>query len=177
LRVQRQNALILRQILRLIVVVAAAAIAVLLGVGVMVVPLVPAFLLLLAEFVLDYLVSTVLLAFGDPLVFLIAVVMLVKDAVFPLVAAFVLAFAELVLDYLISAVLLAFGDPPVFLIVIILETNADLLSIPTIARRGGLPPGGRACGAGSPGGSCGIRRSRGAGACGLLACPEGISVF
>ena len=86
MRVQRQNALILR----LIVVVAAAAIAVLLGVGVMVGPLVPVFLLLLAEFVLDY---------------------------------------------LISAVLLAFGDPPVFLVVvIILESNADLLSIPTIAR-------------------------------------------
>ena len=133
MRVQRQNALILRPILRLIVVVAAAAIAVLLGVGVMAVSLVPAFLLVLADFVLDY---------------------------------------------LISAVLLAFGDPPVFLVVVIfLETNADLLSIPTVARRGGLPPGGRACGAGSPRGSCSIRRSRGARACGLLACPEGISVF
>jgi hypothetical protein len=98
--------------------------------------------------------------------------------VVPQVPAFLLLLAEFVLDYLISAVLLAFGDPPVFLVVvIILESNADLLSIPTIARRGGLPPGGRACGAGSPGGSCGIRRSRGVGACGLLACPGGISVF
>jgi hypothetical protein len=96
--------------------------------------------LVLAELVLDYLISAVLVAFGTPPVVLVAVVMLVKDAVLPLVAAFVLALAELTLDYLISVMLLVPGDPPVGLIaLIVLETDADLLSIPTFARRGGLP--------------------------------------
>jgi hypothetical protein len=50
------------------------------------------------------------------------------------VLASVLVLAELVLDYLISAVLVALGAPPVVLIaVIVLETDADLLSIPTFA--------------------------------------------
>jgi hypothetical protein len=116
-------------------------------------------------------------AFGTPPVVLVAVVMLVKDAVLPLVAAFVLALAELTLDYLIFVMLLVPGDPPVGLIaLIVLETDADLISIPTFARRGGLPPCGRACGGGSARGSSGIRRTRGAGACVLLACPEGIPV-
>src|SRR5688500_2457182 len=98
--------------------------------------------------------------------------MLVKNAVLPLVAAYVLALAELVLDHLISVMLFVPGDPPVVLVVVIvLETDADLLSIPTVARRGSLPLCGRACGAcGSRctrcrirGGARGIRRSRGAG--------------
>jgi hypothetical protein len=92
LGVQRQNALRLRPILRLIVVA-----FVLFGVTVIVVVFVLAFVLVFAELVLDYLVCMVLVVLGDPPVGLISVVMvapvvLAKDADLP-VLAFVLVLA------------------------------------------------------------------------------------
>jgi hypothetical protein len=168
LGVQRQNALILRPILRLIVVVLVGVAVivtafVLVGVVVIVVVLVLApVVLVLAELVLDYLIPVVLVVFGDPPVALSAVVMIVafvlaKDADLLVAAAFVLVLAEPVLDYLVSAMLFVLGDPLVALIAIVLAKDADLIFIPTAARGGGIPPGGRACGASS---SCGTRCTR-----------------
>jgi nucleotide-binding universal stress UspA family protein len=124
----------------------------------------------LAELVLDYLLSAMFVVLGDPLVALTAFVVVVAfvlakhaDLVF---AAFVLVLAELVLDYLLSAMLFVLGDPPVALIALVLAKDADLVFIPTAARRRGIPGGGGARGAGSASGSGGTRcarcRSRGA---------------
>ena len=128
----------------------------------------------LAELVLGYLISAVLVVLGDPPVVLVLAVVavvasvLVKDSDLLVVAPVVLVLAELVLDYLVSVMLVVLGDPPVVLTaVIVLGTDADLPLIPTVARRGGIPPGGRARG---------IRCSRGVRAGGLIACPEGVPV-
>jgi hypothetical protein len=136
LGVQRQNALILRLIVILV------------GVGVIVVVLAFApVVLVLAELVLDYLLSVMLVVLGDPPVGLIA---------FVVVVGFVL-----VLTVIVVVLVLAF----VVVVVFVLVKDADLLLIPTVARRGGIPPGGRACSANS---------SRGASARRILAGPEDV---
>ncbi len=181
----QQNALILRSIVvvgvAVIVVVVLVCVAlvvaiifvVLVGDVIAVVVLVVA-VVVLAELVLGYLISAVLVVLGDPPVVLVLAVVavvasvLVKDSDLLVVAPVVLVLAELVLDYLVSVMLVVLGDPPVVLTaVIVLGTDADLPLIPTVARRGGIPPGGRARG---------IRCSRGARAGGLIACPEGVPV-
>src|SRR5215213_3027812 len=87
--------------------------------------------LVLAELVLDYLISVMLVVLGDPPVGLIAVVIvvvLVLVGVIVIVVVLVLAF--------------------VVVVAFVLVKDADLLLIPTVARRRG-PPDGRACSASS----------------------------
>jgi hypothetical protein len=75
-----------------------------------------------------------------------------------LIVAFVLVLAVIVV-----VLVLAF----VVVVVFVLVKDADPLLIPTVARRGGIPPGGRACSANS---------SRGASARRILAGPEDVPV-
>ena len=60
--------------------------------------------------------------------------------------------AELVFDYLVSEMQISHVQNPVVVLTIVLvSAHADLRLIPTVARRGGIRPEGRACG---------IRRTR-----------------
>ena len=64
-------------------------------------------------------------------------------------------------------------DPVVVLIIVLVPEHADLLLMPTVARRGGGIARGRAYGIRS---ACGARAS-GTRAGGLLACPDGVPVI
>jgi hypothetical protein len=94
-------------------------------------------------------------------------------AVVVLVVAVVILVAELVFDYLVSEMQIFHVPYPVVVLAIVLvPEHADLLLIPTVAHRDGI----------ARGGGCDIRSARGASARGtrvggLLACPEGVSVF
>ena len=73
-------------------------------------------------------------------------------AVVVLVVAVVILVAELVFDYLVSEMqIFHVQNPVVVLTLVLVPEHADLRLIPTVARGGGIPPGGRACG---------IRRTR-----------------
>src|SRR5215212_12119235 len=129
--------------------------------------------LVLAELVLDYLFSVMFVVLGDPPVVLIAFVLVLALVVLTSVAVMVvvvlvLAFVVVVAFVLVLALVLVGVTVIVFVLVLafVLVKDADLLLIPTVARRRGHP-GGRACSASS---------SRGASARSPPARPKGVPV-
>src|SRR5919112_892311 len=104
-----------------------------------------------------------LVVLGDPPVALIAVVMVVAYVLVGVAVIVVLVFVLAGMTVIVVVFVLAF----VVVVTFVLAKDADLLLIPTAARRGGISPGGRACNPSS---------SRGARAGSLLAGPEGVPV-
>jgi hypothetical protein len=95
-------------------------------------------------------IGTVVVLVGVAAVDALVVVILlvgVVIAVVVLVVAVVILVAELVFDYLVADMQnFHVPDPVVVLTIVLVPEHADLLLIPTVARRGGIARGGRACG-------------------------------
>jgi hypothetical protein len=146
---------------------------VLVGVAVIVVvlvlaPVVLVVVLVLAELVLNYLVSLMLVVLGDPPVGPFAVVVVVA---FVLVGVTVIVVVIVLVSVTVIVTVFVLVGVAVIVVVlvfapVVLAKDADLIFIPTAARRRGIPSGGGACGASSPrsagGTRCTRRRSRGA---------------
>ena len=95
--------------------------------------------------VIGTVVVLVRVAAVDALVVVILLVGVVIAVV--LVVAVVILVAELVFDYLVADMQnFHVPDPVVVLTIVLVSEHADLLLIPTVARRGGIARGGRACG-------------------------------
>src|SRR5215217_537293 len=150
---------------------------VLVGVGVIVVVLVLAFVaLVLAELVLACLVRVMLVVPGDPPVGFTAFVVVVAFVLVGLAAivvavAYVLVGVTVIVVVLVLAVVVVVVPVLAVLVVVVAFVpvkDADLLLIPTAARRSGsITPGGRASN---------LSSSRGARARSSLTGPEGVSV-